>query len=112
MSGNAPNLPESMEYCSSDGCFSIVPGGGDCGAVHCPGCGQAIVVTEDPLGYMVECGGRGEGSCDAANDLDNPALLDRIVEAQSDAIAHLKGKIQEEQEPDTISLLCDAEEKA
>lgn len=30
MTGNAPNLPAGMEYCDTDACFNIVPGGGTC----------------------------------------------------------------------------------
>lgn len=30
MTGNAPNLPAGLEYCDTDACFNIVPGGGTC----------------------------------------------------------------------------------
>ena len=52
----------------------------------CPGCQQEIVVTTDDRGFMIECGGEGEGSCEAAWDDSNPALLEEIGEAQKQAI--------------------------
>jgi hypothetical protein len=113
MSGNAPNLPEGMEYCDkTDGCFTLVPGGGDCGAIHCPGCGQPIAVSEDSVGFTAECGGVGEGSCDACFDESNLPLLESICAAQGEAVRAYVAELQAGEDPDILCLLTDAEENA
>ena len=104
MSGNAPNLPQGHEHCSAtDGCFAIVLGGGDCGAIHCPACGQAIAVSEDENGIVVECGSVGDGACDACFDLTNPAMVRACSEAQDKA----EEAYWAANDPDVLSLLSD-----
>lgn len=71
--------------------------------ITCPGCGLLISAnysTSDD-GVVVECGGEGEGSCDACFDDTNPDLLARIRLAQESAASFLG---PEQVEVPTISM--------
>jgi hypothetical protein len=59
--------------------------------ITCPGCGALIAVNYDLRGdgLIVECGGEGEGACDACYDDTNPDTLRRIRRAQGSAASFL-----------------------
>lgn len=76
--------------------------------ITCPGCGARISVEEGDCDLMIECGGRGEGSCDACYDLSNRALVISCTEAQNAALAQYNAAMQ----PDPECLAADALENA
>lgn len=54
--------------------------------IRCPGCGEFISISVEGT---PECGGDGEGTCDACFDESIPSLLHAIFEAQQSALVFL-----------------------